>query len=99
MIECTWCDILFYTYRLDWVMAAWGCILFLVVLTMIFLVYNNCGIASVFLLPHIACCITILLYVDAFMDLFGGNKWYSYEGQGAADFHYNRVGLGSNATV
>jgi len=78
MAECVWFDVLFYTQRLDWLMATWCFILFFVLVSQILLAYHGVGIATLFLIPHVITCAVIIVYIQAFMKLFPDMVWYSY---------------------
>jgi len=79
IIEGLWCDILFYTRRIDWVLAAWYVILLFIILCQIASVYKKCSITGLFLLPHVAAAITVIVYCHAFLTVFPTGKWHAYE--------------------
>lgn len=79
IIEGLWCDVLFYTMRVDWVLAVWCTILFFIVVCQIACIYNRVAISALFLMPHVGTSVTVIIYSYAFLQLFPTGTWFAYE--------------------
>ena len=79
ILEGLWCDILFYTHRIDWVFAAWCTILFFIFLCQVACIYKGVSISALFLLPHVAAAVTVIVYCWYFLQIFPTGVWYKYD--------------------
>lgn len=71
-LECTWMDIIFFTHHLDWAMACWVLIFLSTLATQVLMFRNHVEIGALFLIPYAAGCIVVMVYIQAFIDKFGG---------------------------
>lgn len=70
-LDCIWLDALFYTYRLDLTVIIWVAMLITTFVTQVFLARDNIVIGSLFLLPFVGTSIAVLVYLVAFIFIFG----------------------------
>lgn len=69
--ECPWLDVVFSTYRLDYTLAIWFCILVSEIVAMILMIRNGVKIGALFVLPMLAMTVAVLVYAFAFYDMYG----------------------------
>ena len=73
-LECIWLDVIFYTYRVDITLAIWIICILSILWTQAFMIKDKIEIGALFMIPHLALAIAVVVYVFAFVDKFGG-EW------------------------
>ena len=71
VLECLWFDLVFYTQRLDWTLLDWALILVADITLIGLLIANQLAIAAVFFLPHCVVCIPLIVYIAAYINMYG----------------------------
>jgi len=69
--ECPWMDLLFDTYRLDWVTGCWATVLTFTLITMYLMRLEGMNVAALFLIPQVCCCCLVIVFCVEFMQIYG----------------------------
>jgi tryptophan-rich sensory protein len=72
LLDCIWWDVAFSTHHFDWAVGVWVVMTIATLSAQVELVRDKIVIASLFLLPQLAVCITMLVYLISFSSSLGG---------------------------